>query len=191
MKKFPIVCVGGSAGGLEAYIKLLQLIPAGLGISIVIVNHMTHQPSTLHHTLQKYTMTPVELITQNLRLAPNHIFVIPHNSDLHILNGRFRLSPKSKRIGWPNVITLFLSSLARCWEGLLVVVIVSGLDGDGADALDEVKKSGGIVMVQLPDSAGWSDMPESAIRTGNVDYVMSLEDIASNIIRIVSTYLKI
>ena len=123
-KKFPIVYVGGSAGGFETFIEFLKLIPPGLGISIVIVNHITHQPTTLHNSLSKYTLMPVELITQNLRILPNYIYVIPHNCDLHVLNGHFRLRPKSKRSGWPNVITLFLSSLALCWEGLLIVVIV-------------------------------------------------------------------
>ena len=186
VKRFPLVCVGGSAGGLETYIELLKLVPPDLGASLVIVNHMTDQQTRLHEILTKYTSLPVRLITPSLQITPNCVFVIPSNSDLHILNGHFWLRPKSKRGGWSNVITLFLRSLAQNWEGPLMVVIVSGLDGDGADALGEIKKSGGIVMVQTPEAAGWSDMPEAAIKTGHVDYVMSIEDIALNIIRIVS-----
>ena len=190
VKRFPIVCIGGSAGGLETYIELLKSIPARLGISIVIVNHMTDQPTRLHEILPKYTSLSVKLITQSLRITPNCVFVIPSNSDLQILNGHFRLRPRSKVGGWSNVITLFLFSLAQYWEGLLMVIIVSGLDGDGADALGEVKKSGGIVMVQTPESAAWSDMPEAAIKTGNVDYVMAIESIALKIVEIVSDQSK-
>ena len=186
VKRFPLVCVGGSAGGLETYIQLLKLVPPDLGASLVIVNHMTDQQTRLHEILPKYTSLPVRLITPSLQVTPNCVFVIPSNRDLHILNGHFWLRPKSKRGGWSNVITLFLRSLAQNWEGPLMVVIVSGLDGDGADALGEIKKSGGIVMVQTPEAAGWSDMPEAAIKTGHVDYVMSIEDIALNIVRIVS-----
>ena len=186
MKRFPLVCIGGSAGGLETYIELLKLIPARLGISLIIVNHMTDQPTRLHEILPKYTSLSVKLITQSLRITPEYVYVIPSNCDLHILNGHFRLRPKSKLGGWSNVITLFLLSVAQYWEGLLMVVIVSGLDGDGAAALGEVKSSGGIVMVQTPESAGWSDMPETAIKTGSVDYIMPIKSIALKIIEIVS-----
>ena len=185
-KQFPIVCIGGSAGGLEAYIKILKLIPLNLGITIVIVNHITIQTTILHKILRPHTPMPVSMITHSLRIRPNHVFVVPNDCDLTISNGHFRLRPRSKPSGWSNVITLFLFSLARFWDGLLIVVIVSGLDGDGAEALGEIKKAGGIVMVQTPDSAGWSDMPESAIRTGTVDYILPVESIAMNIIKIVS-----
>ena len=88
--------------------------------------------------------------------------------------------------GWPNVITVFLRSLARHWGGTLIVVIVSGLDADGAEALKEVKESGGITIAQTPETAEWSDMPESAIKTGYVDYILSVEGTAEKILHIAS-----
>ena len=89
---------------------------------------------------------PVELITGGLVLQPNHVFIIPAQRDLHILDGEFRLNPISKPRGWPVVITVFLRSLTQHWSGKLIAVIVSGYDGDGADALCGIKKAGGITI---------------------------------------------
>ena len=110
-KDFPVVCVGGSAGGLDAYIRLLTHLPADMGVAIVIVNHITIMPTMLHEILPGYTTMPVELITERLRIQPNHVFIIPANRDLHVLGGEFRLKPISKPRGWPDVITVFLCSL--------------------------------------------------------------------------------
>src|SRR5665647_110828 len=110
-KNFPIVCVGGSAGGLDAYIQLLQNLPPDLGIAIVIVNHLRTVSTMLHEILPQYTKMPVELITEKLDIKPNHVFIIPEKRDLHILDGEFRLKPISKPRGWPDVITVFMHSL--------------------------------------------------------------------------------
>ena len=77
MKDFPIVCVGGSAGGLEAYIRLLRHLPADLGVAIVIVNHLRTVSTTLHQLLPRYTPIPVELISERLDVRPNCVFIIP------------------------------------------------------------------------------------------------------------------
>lgn len=183
-KDFPIVCIGGSAGGLDAYINLLKHLPFDMGVAIVIVNHVTRQPTNLHKFLSRYTKMPVELITTNLCIKPDHVFIIPSNCDLHVLDGAFRLELKSKPSGWPDVITVFLHSLTRHWGGALIAVIVSGMDADGSAALKEVKKFGGTTIAQTPEGAEWSDMPESAIKTGYVDYVLSLEAIAQKILQI-------
>ena len=76
---FPLVCVGGSAGGLDAYIRLLQNLPADLGVAIVIVNHITTMPTQLHTVLPRFTTMPVELITEDLVIVPNRVFIIPAN----------------------------------------------------------------------------------------------------------------
>jgi chemotaxis response regulator CheB len=87
---FPVVCVGGSAGGLDAYTRLHEILPS-------------------------FTQMPVELITDRLDIKPNHVFIIPEQRDLHILDGEFRLKPISKPRGWPDVITVFLRSLTHRW----------------------------------------------------------------------------
>ena len=181
---FPIVCVGGSAGGLDAYIRLLKNLPADLGVAIVIVNHITLMPTQLHTILPTYTTMPVELITQRLSIEPNRVFIIPANRDLHVVEGEFHLMPISKPRGWPDVITVFLRSLTTCWDGPLVAVIVSGYDGDGAAALCGIKEVGGITIAQKLSTASQPDMPASAIATGCIDFVLSPEEIALEIRRI-------
>ena len=181
---FPIVCVGGSAGGLDAYIRLLRNLPADLGVAIVIVNHLRTVATRLHEILPRFTAMPVELITERLLIQPDHVFIIPEQRDLHVLNGEFRLKPISKPRGWPDVITVFLRSLTHHWDGPLVAVIVSGYDGDGAAALCGIKEVGGITIAQKLDTAGNPDMPESAIASGCIDFVLSPEDIAHELARI-------
>jgi len=184
MKNFPIVCVGGSAGGLDAYIRLLKNLPPDMGVAIVIVNHITIMPTQLHEVLPRFTSMPVELITENLVIEPNHVYIIPANRDLHVDGEVFQLRPISKPRGWPDVITVFLKSLTQYWDGKLIAVIVSGFDGDGAAALRGIKEVGGITIAQKPDTAGQPDMPESAIDSGCIDFVLSPEDIAKEIVRI-------
>lgn len=177
----PIICVGGSAGGLDAYERLLDHLPVDLGAAVVIVNHLRTVSTLLHEILPRHTRMPVDLIVDGLDIRPNRVFIIPPQRDLHVLNGEFRLQPISKPRGWPDVITVFLRSLTKHWHGKLVAVIVSGYDGDGADALCQIREVGGITIAQLPASAGQPDMPDSAIASGCVDFVLAPEQIAAQI----------
>jgi chemotaxis response regulator CheB len=156
-----------------------------MGVAIVIVNHLRTVGTLLHEILPRYTEMPVELITDSLLIRPNHVFIIPAQRDLHVLDGQFHLKPISKPRGWPDVITVFLRSLTQHWDGKLIAVIVSGYDGDGAAALRGIKEVGGITIAQRLDTATQPDMPESAIASGYVDLVLSPEDIAREIQRIV------
>ena len=187
VRDFPVVCVGGSAGGLDAYIRLLQNLPADMGVAIVIVNHITSMPTHFHEVLPRFTTMPVDLITDSLLIEPNHIFIIPENRDLHVLNGEFHLKPISKPRGWPDVITVFLRSLIEYWDGKLIAVIVSGYSGDGAAALCGIKQIGGITIAQKLSTASHPDMPESAIASGCIDFVLSPEDIAKKIVQVART----
>ena len=183
-KDFPVVCVGGSAGGLDTYIRLLKHLPPDMGVAIVIVNHLRTVSTLLPEILPQYTAMPVELITEKLDIKPNHVFIIPEKRDLHVLDGEFRLKPISKPRGWPDVITVFIRSLTEHWDGKLIAVIVSGYDGDGAAALCGIKEVGGITIAQEPESAQHPDMPESAIESGCIDFILSPEKIALEIIKI-------
>lgn len=185
-KDFPVVCVGGSAGGLDAYVRLLKHLPADMGVAIVIVNHLRQVATLLHEILPQHTEMPVNLITEKLDIKPNHVFIIPEKKDLHVLNGEFRLKPISKPRGWPDVITVFLKSLTKNWDGKLIAVIVSGYDGDGAAALCGIREVGGITIAQKPDSAWQPDMPESAIASGCIDFILTPENIAKQIVKIAS-----
>lgn len=184
MRDFPVVCVGGSAGGLDAYIRLLQNLPPDMGVAVVIVNHITIAATQLHEVLQRFSSMPVVLITEGLRVEPNCVHIIPSNRELHVKDGVFELKTISKPWGWPDVITVFLRSLSQLWEGKLIAVIVSGYDGDGAAALGAIHEVGGITIAQMPSTASRPDMPESAIESGYIDFVLSPEDIAKKIVEL-------
>jgi two-component system chemotaxis response regulator CheB len=185
-KDFPVVCVGGSAGGLDAYTRLLRHLPSDMGVAVVIVNHLRTVATALHKILPHHTDMPVKLITEGLLIQPNRVFIIPEQRDLHVCDGEFVLRAISKPRGWPDVITVFLRSLTRHWGGKLIAVIVSGYDGDGAAALCGIKEVGGITIAQKLDTAVQPDMPESAIKSGCIDFILSPEDIAREIVRICS-----
>jgi len=155
-----------------------------MGVAIVIVNHLRTVATILHEILPRYTQMPVELITENLVIQPDDVFIIPEQRDLHVLDGEFRLKPISKPRGWPDVITVLLRSLTQHWNGQLIAIIVSGYDGDGAAALRGIKEVGGITIAQKLDTAKQPDMPESAIASGCIDFVLLPEDIAQEIVRI-------
>jgi chemotaxis response regulator CheB len=184
MKNFPVVCVGGSAGSLDAFTRLLKNLPADMGVAIVIVNHITAMPTRLHEVLPRFSRMPVELITEDLLIEPDHVYIIPANRDLHVDGDMFHLAPISKPRGWPDVITVFLESLTQFWDGKLIAVIVSGFDGDGAAALCGIQAVGGITMAQKLDTSIQPDMPESAIASGCIDFILSPEDIGKEIVRI-------
>ena len=162
-----------------------------MGVAVVIVNHMRTMPTQLHEILPNYTSMPVDLITDNLIIEPNRVFIIPENRDLHVVDGEFRLKPISKPRGWPDVITVFLRSMTRCWDGKLIAVIVSGYDGDGAAALCGIQQVGGITIAQKLSTARQPDMPESAIASGCIDFVLSPEDIAQELLRIAQEEAKV
>lgn len=183
-KTFPVVCVGGSAGGLDAYTRLLRHLPTDMGVAIVIVSHQRTIAAQLHEILPRFTKMPVELITEGLDIQPNHVFIIPAQRDLHVLNGEFRLKPISKPRGWSDVITVFLRSLTEYWDGKVIAVIVSGYDGDGSAALHGIKDVGGITIAQKPETAALPEMPHSAIASGCIDFILSPEEISEKIISI-------
>ena len=183
-REFPVVCVGGSAGGLDAYIRLLQHLPADMGVAIVIVNHLRKVATLLHELLPRHTSMPVKLITEGLVIEPNAVFIIPAQRDLHVLKGEFRLKPISKPRGWSDVITVFMRSLTRHWNGKLITVIVSGYDGDGADVLCRIRDVGGTTIAQKPATAGQPDMPASAIASGCIEFILMPEEIAEKIVKI-------
>jgi two-component system chemotaxis response regulator CheB len=184
LRGFPVVCVGGSAGGLDAYTRLLSNLPADLGMAIVIVNHVRSVATLLHQILPRFTAMPVTLISDRLRIAPNEVFIIPQGRDLQVLDGEFKLLPVSKPQGWPDVITVFLRSLTAHWDGPLIAIIVSGYDGDGADALCGIRAVGGVTIAQRLASAVQPDMPQSAIASGCVDFVLAPEEMAEALVRI-------
>jgi chemotaxis response regulator CheB len=183
-RDFPVVCVGGAADDINAYTELIRCLAADMGVAIVIVNYLKNMAARLQEVLPRCTKMPVELITEKLQIRPNRLFIVQEGRDLHVENGEFRLKPTSKPTGWPDVITIFLRSLTKNWDGQLIAVILSGYDGDGAAALCGIKEVGGITIAQKAETASRPDMPRSAIASGCIDFVLAPQEIANQIVRV-------
>lgn len=181
---FPIAGVGASAGGLEAFTELLSHLPSDTGLGFVLVQHLDplHE-SVLTQLLSKATSMPVREVTNNLRVEPNHVYVIPPNTDLGIEQGILKLRPRPQRRMPTRSIDSFFESLAQDQRELAIGVILSGTASDGTLGLEAIKAEGGITFAQ-DASARYDSMPRSAIAAGCVDFVLRPEDIAKELARI-------
>ncbi len=170
---FPIVGIGASAGGLEAFTRLLKQLPADTGMGFVLVQHLdpVHE-SALTKLLSKATSMPVSEVTNNTRVEPNRVYVIPPNTSLVIAEGILKLLPRKKTDGQHRPIDYFYQSLAEDQRERAISVILSGTASDGTLGCEAVKSEGGITFAQ-DDSAKYDSMPRSAIAAGCIDFVLS------------------
>jgi two-component system CheB/CheR fusion protein len=179
---FPVAGIGASAGGLEAIIPLLKNLPDNPGMALIIVQHLepTHK-SMLADILTQSTAMPVREITDNLELKPNHIYVIPPNSNLSIYHGRFRLTSWDDLKGIPSPIDHFFHSLAENLGPKAIGIILSGTSSDGTAGLRAIKAAGGISFAQAPETSKYGGMPRDAIAAGDVDFVLPPREIAKEL----------
>ena len=184
---FPIVCIGASAGGLEAIELFLENVPAGSGMAFVIVQHLdpTHK-CIMAELLQRGTAMKVMQVKDRTRVQPDCVHVIPPNKDLSILHGVLHLLDPVASHGLRLPIDFFLRSLAQDAKERSVGVILSGMGSDGSLGLKAIKENAGAVFVQDPASAKFDGMPASAIDTGLADVVAPVEALPGKII----AYLK-
>ena len=183
-RSFPIVGVGASAGGLEAFTQLLKQLPVDTGLGFVLVQHLDPQhPSVLTQLLARSTEIPVREVTDNLRVKPNHIYVIPPNTRLNIVHGVLKLQPRMQSRLALRSIDFFFEALAKDQRERAIGVILSGTATDGTLGLEAIKAEGGLTFAQ-DDSARYNSMPRSAVAAGCVDFVLPPETIASELARI-------
>jgi len=181
---FPIVGIGASAGGLEAFSELLRALPTDTGMAFVLVQHLSpSHPSQLADILSRITAMPVMEVQDEPQVQPNQVYVIPPNRDMIILEGSLRLFPRKDTRGQHRPIDSFLRSLADDQGHRAVGVILSGTATDGTFGLQEIKAAGGITFAQ--DATAQNDsMPRSAVAAGCVDFVLPPAEIAREIARI-------
>ncbi len=181
---FPIVGIGASAGGLEAFTELLNHLPVNTGLGFVLVQHLHPQhESALTQLMARATSIPVREVTNNLRIKRNHVYVIPPNTNLGIARGVLKLKPRAENRGAHHPIDAFFESLAQDQRQRAIGVILSGTATDGTLGLEAIKAEGGITFAQ-DDSAKYDSMPRSAVAAGCVDFVLKPEDIARELTRI-------
>ncbi|MDO9376880.1 MAG: CheR family methyltransferase [Ferruginibacter sp.] len=186
---FPVVGIGASAGGLDAFKKLVAAISVDSGMAYVLVQHLDpRHESHLAELLQKVTKVPVLEITDELRVKPNHIYIIPANRMLIENDGVLQLSPRTSSKHLRNMpIDLFFTSLAVVHQAHAIGVVLSGTATDGTLGLKAIKELGGITFAQDQNSAAYPSMPNSAIEADVVDFILSPELIPGKLLEIKNT----
>ncbi|MBK5284949.1 MAG: chemotaxis protein CheB, partial [Bacteroidia bacterium] len=177
---FPVVGVGASAGGLDAFKKLLKAIPGDSGMAYVLVQHLDpDHESMLPEILQKVTDIPVMEITDDIKVQPNHIYIIPSNKMMVATDGVLLLAPRpaKSRTERNLPIDLFFTSLAEVHQTHAIGVVLSGTATDGTLGLKAIKDHGGITFAQDEESAAYEGMPHSAVQAGVVDFILPPEKI--------------
>jgi two-component system, chemotaxis family, CheB/CheR fusion protein len=179
---FPVVGLGASAGGLDAFRRLLAALPAGTGMAFILIQHLdpTHA-SMMVDLLAGHTPLKVQQAADGMPLEREHIYLIPPGAYLSIRGGALRLSEPRERHGARLPFDFFLRSLAEELGERAICVILSGTGGDGSLGLKAVKEKGGLVIAQDPDEAEYDGMPRSAIMTGAVDLVLPVAKLPETI----------
>jgi len=173
---FPIVGMGASAGGLEAFEQFFRAVPADSGSAFVLVPHLDpSHASILTDILQRCTTMPVLEAQDQMAVAPDTVYVIPPNRDMAVFHGTLQLSVPEVPRGQRMPIDAFLRSLAEDQGERAVGIILSGTGTDGTLGLRAIQGGGGIALVQEPATAKYDGMPASAIRAGYVTHVLPVD----------------
>ena len=184
---FPIVAIGASAGGLEAFQMFFNSCPVDTGMAFVLVSHLAPDHSSLlTEILQRSTDMPVAEALDKTQVKPNNIYIIPPNRAMRIVNGALQLSQLAQARGQCLPIDDFLTSLASEKGKLAIGIILSGTASDGTAGLRKILAAGGICMVQDPATAAYSGMPQSAINAGCATHVLAVENMPAKLIKLIS-----
>ncbi len=181
---FPVVGIGASAGGLDACRKLVQTLPSDNGMAFILVQHLdpTYQ-SMMVDLLAGHTAMPVQQATEGMVVERDHLYIIPPGAYLSIAKGVLHLSAPQERHGARMPFDFLLASLARDCGPNAICVVLSGTGADGSVGLRAVKAAGGLVIAQDPRDAEYDGMPQSAIMTGMVDWIVPAGDIAAALVK--------
>ena len=181
---FPVVGFGASAGGLEAFRKVLAALPSDTGMAFVLIQHLdpTHE-SMLVELLARDTPMPVRQAVDGAAIEPNRVYVIAPHADLTVHDGALRLGPPRTRQGARMPFDFFLRSLAEQYRERAICVVLSGTGADGSAGLKSVSEHGGFVIAQDPDEAAYDGMPRAAIATGVVNLILPAAEIPHALIR--------
>lgn len=180
---FCVVGIGASAGGLDALGKFLSSMPPAPGFACVVVGQLSAQHENhLVEMLQPRTQMPVSQVLETIQLEPNNLYVISPDANLDSIDTHLRLSELEVRRTTRAPIDHFLRTLAVAHGATAIGVVLSGAGSDGALGMRQIKEFGGLTIAQDPQEAEYRAMPQSAIATGTVDLVMSVQDMAQEIV---------
>lgn len=180
---FPIVAIGASAGGLEAIIELLKYLPPDTGMAFIYVQHLSpDHKSMLTEILSKKTKMKVQEIDDMDKIKPDNVFIIPHNKGIEVTDGHIKLISRSESTSAVSIDMLF-SSLAHAQKERVIGIVLSGSASDGTIGIKDIKNEGGLTFAQ-DETAKFLSMPQSAIGTGMIDFVLPPKEIALELERL-------
>jgi two-component system, chemotaxis family, CheB/CheR fusion protein len=182
---FPVVAIGASAGGLEAYKEFFLALPLDTGMAFVLIQHLdpSHE-SMLTEIIAKFTRMPVEEVKSGVTIRPNCVYVIPPNAMIALAGDVFQLSPRGKTPGQHLAVNFFMHSLAQERKSGAIAIVLSGTGADGTAGMEDVKAEGGINFAQDPATAKYDGMPRSVIDSGCADFILAPKDMAKELRRI-------
>lgn len=181
--KFVVVGLGASAGGIQALREFFTRVPRDSGMAYVVILHMSPEyESKLAEILQVASAIPVKQIRERIKVEPNHVYVIPPNQNLAMTDGHLALTDMIGAEERRSPVDLFFRTLAESNEDRSVSVILSGTGANGSIGMKRIKEYGGVAFAQDPGEAEYKDMPQNAIATGMVDYVLPVAEIPAKII---------
>jgi two-component system, chemotaxis family, CheB/CheR fusion protein len=184
-ESFPIVGVGASAGGLEAFSELLRCLPEKIGMAFVLVQHLDPSHlSMLQEILSRTSRMPVKEVTDGMVVEPDHVYVMPANSQVEIKRNVLHLGARSFERGLHMPINSFFASLAAARAHGAIGVILSGTASDGTEGCAAIKAAGGVTFAQDVKTAKYDSMPRSAISAGCIDFVRSPEGIVKELLEL-------
>ncbi|MFD2572095.1 CheR family methyltransferase [Spirosoma soli] len=179
-----VVAIGASAGGIEAVTELLQNLSPTTGLAFVYIQHLDPEyDSNLAAILSRVTTMPVVVAQHQLRIEPNHLYVIPPDQDMEVIDGALTLLPRQAKSSMHMPIDQFFISLAERQKNSAIGIVLSGVASDGTLGLRAIKVAGGLTFAQ-DGSARFQSMPRSAISEGVVDMVMAPANIARELERL-------
>ncbi len=182
---FPIVGIGASAGGLEAFTAFLRALSPDLGMAFIFVPHLDpSRESAFGQILARETSMPVHTVDDDMPIERNNVYVLPPNRDLAISAGKLHLSKREEPRSPNTAIDIFFRSLAADQGSNAIGVVLSGTASDGTQGLTAIKGEGGITFAQDLTSAKYDGMPASAIAAECVDFVLPPHGIAAELARI-------
>lgn len=182
-----VVGIGASAGGLEALTQFVAALPKSGNACYVVAQHLApHSKSMMVELVAKHSPIPVDVVTSGRVLEVDRLFIVPPNHDVEIANGRLQLFKAGDETRPKPSVDRLLSSLADSLGSRSIGVILSGTGSDGADGTRAIKVAGGLTIAQAEESAKYSGMPNSALETGFVDWVLNPSEIALRVAEIVS-----
>ena len=177
-----VVCIGASAGGLDALERFFKACPADTGAAFVVIQHLSpDHKSIMNNLIERHTAMPVFMVEDAMPIEADSIYLIPPGSVMHVLPGHLHLTPKGAH-GLILPIDIFFNSLAEVYGRHAVGIVLSGTGTDGTRGATAINTAGGFLMVQEPESAKFDGMPRSAIATGIIDAVLPAQDIPARLL---------